>query len=59
MWETGYDGFRCHAGREGHFHHGTGPAAVHSVAPHAVIGFGEGKPFSRLQSASADFRRTR
>ncbi|GHC59224.1 hypothetical protein GCM10010309_19310 [Streptomyces violaceochromogenes] len=58
-WEAGYGGWRRYGRRQGHLHHGTGPAAVYSVAPHTVFGFGEGEPFSRLQSVSARVSRTR
>jgi hypothetical protein len=48
-WEEKYGGFRHVEVREGHFHHGPGRAAVYSVAPRTVFGFGEGEPFSRTR----------
>lgn len=48
-WEAKYGSFWHFEVREGYFHHGPGRAAVFSVAPRTVFGFGKGEPFSQTR----------
>ncbi|MBC9726058.1 pyridoxamine 5'-phosphate oxidase family protein [Streptomyces sp. TRM68367] len=48
-WEAKYGGFWHFDVRDGYFHHGAGHAAVFSVAPRVVLGFGKGEPFSQTR----------
>jgi nitroimidazol reductase NimA-like FMN-containing flavoprotein (pyridoxamine 5'-phosphate oxidase superfamily) len=48
-WETKYGSFWHFEVQEGYFRHGAGTAAVFSVAPRTVFGFGKGEPFSQTR----------
>ncbi|MEV5439474.1 pyridoxamine 5'-phosphate oxidase family protein [Streptomyces sp. NPDC052682] len=48
-WEAKYGAFWHFEVRDGYFRHGGGHAAVYSVAPHTVFGFGKGEPFSQTR----------
>ncbi|MEU0104315.1 pyridoxamine 5'-phosphate oxidase family protein [Streptomyces sp. NPDC006251] len=48
-WEAKYGSVWHFEVREGYFRHGSGRAAVYSVAPRTVFGFGKGEPFSQTR----------